>query len=47
MNLETTARPKLSLQYGRMNRLSTERPILNDGTLPARELQRLVSEMVG
>ena len=49
MNLETinTARPKLSLQFGRMNRPSTERLERTDGLLPAHELQRIVSEMVG
>jgi hypothetical protein len=49
MNLTTTNtdRPKLSLQFGRMNRPSTERLQLNDGVLSAHELQRIVSEMVG
>jgi hypothetical protein len=49
MNLETidNARPKLSLQFGRTNRPSTERPELTYGILSAHELQRIVSEMVG
>jgi hypothetical protein len=47
MNLENTARPKLSLQFGRMNRPSTERPASNDGVLSAHELQRIVSQMMG
>jgi hypothetical protein len=49
MNLETinTVRPRLSLQFGRMNRPSPERPQLDAGVLPAHELQRIVSEMVG
>jgi hypothetical protein len=47
MNVETIARPRLSLQFGRMNRTSPERLQLNSGVLPAHELQRIVSEMVG
>jgi hypothetical protein len=49
MNLQTinTARPRLSLQFGRTNRLSAERPALDNGILSAHELQRIVSEMVG
>jgi hypothetical protein len=49
MNLETiaTARSRLSLQFGRMNRPSQERPQLDAGVLSAHELQRIVSEMVG
>jgi hypothetical protein len=49
MNLQTvgTTRPKLSLQFGRTNRLLAERPALNDGILSAHELRRIVSEIVG
>jgi hypothetical protein len=49
MNLQTigTTKPKLSLQYGRMNRPLAERPAHTDGILSAHELRRIVSEIVG